>query len=395
MSDKSPLSKEQAFRIISALRKGTPPQEGVSLYSVGREELLSYFKDKLVEIQKYRVSDVKFVSADWGHGKSHFLDLVRNLALEQNFVVSKVELHSREVPFDQLPTVIQRIMANISTLKERENGLEALLDDWSVRNKSKNEQELFKSLKDIGIYPDMRMKLVQYQRHYNREVGPEYQQCLQVLKWFEGKETKSRTFKDVREYLHSFVLLVSSLGYSGFVVMLDEAEAITSLSRISRRDLANENIRQIIDNDQDTQCFFFVFASTPTFLSGEDERGAQSYSALWRRIRDALPEFRQDSRQKVIVDLPRLTEEEFLKLARKIKAIYEVAKSQSLTMVNDNHLRGLAHYVRARSDQRVGTMVRSTVAILDEATSAEFDFVRRFELIVEQVKEQEARDKAE
>jgi len=47
-----------------------------------------------------------------------------------------------------------------------------------------------------------------------------------VLKWFEGKETKSKTFKDVREYLHNFVLFVRSLGYSGFVVMLDEAEQL-------------------------------------------------------------------------------------------------------------------------------------------------------------------------
>ena len=394
MADKAPLSKAQAFRIISALRKGTPPEEGIDLYSVGREELLSYFEDKLIEIKNYGVSDVKFVSADWGHGKSHFLDLLQNLALRNNFVVSKVELHSREVPFDQLPIVIQRIMANIGTPKERINGLEALLNDWSVRNKAKSEQEIFESLKDIGIYPDMRIKLVEYQRHYNYVTGPEYQQCLQVLKWFEGKETKSKTFKDVREYLHSFVLLIRLLGYSGFVVMLDEAEAITSLSRINRRDLANENIRQMIDNAQDTQGFYFVFASTSTFLSGEGEHGAQDYPALWRRISNPLQELRQDSLQKVIVDLPKLTEEEFLELAQNIKSVYEIAMEQKLTMVNNNHLRVLAHYVQTRTDQRVGTMVRSAVAVLDGATSPEFDFMTRFELITEKAMEQEALDRA-
>lgn len=388
------LSKDQAYRIISALRKGTPPEEGVDFYSVGREQLLSYFNGKLDEIKNCGGSDVKFISADWGHGKSHFLDLLRDLALKQNFVVSKVELHSREVPFDQLPIVIQRIMANIATPKERRNGLETLLNDWSVHNKSKSEQEIFKSLTDIGIYPDMRLKLVEYQRHYNCVTGPEYQQCLQVLKWFEGKETKSKTFKDVGEYLHSVVLFIRSFGYSGFVVMLDEAEAITSLSRISRRDLANENIRQIIDNPRHTQNFYFVFASTPTFLSGEGEHGAQDYSALWRRISDPLQGLRQDSLRKVIVELPKLTEEEFFQLAQKIKAVYEVAREQNLTMVNDSHLRSLAHYVKTRTDQRVGTMVRSTVAILDEAISPEFDFLAKFELIVEKTMEQEAIDRA-
>jgi len=158
--------------------------------------------------------------------------------------------------------------------------------------------------------------------------------------------------------------------------------------------LANENIRQIIDNDQDTQGFYFVFASTPTFLSGEDERGAQSYPALWRRISDPLQEFRTYSLHKVIVDLPKLTEEEFFKLAQKIKAVYEVAFGQNLTTVNENHLQLLAHYVWTRTDQRVGTMVRSTVAILDEATATDFDFLAKFEFIVEKAMEQEAVDRA-
>jgi len=90
MDNISTLPKAQAHRIISALRKGTPSEERVDLYSVGREQLLSYFNDKLIEIKNYGVSDVKFVSADWGHGKSHFLDLLRDLALKHNFVVSKV-----------------------------------------------------------------------------------------------------------------------------------------------------------------------------------------------------------------------------------------------------------------------------------------------------------------
>ena len=92
--------------------------------------------------------------------------------------------------------------------------------------------------------------------------------------------------------------------------------------------------------------------------------------------------------------MPKLTEEEFLELAQKIKSVYEVAMGRKLTMVNDRYLRLLAHYVQSRTDQRVGTMVRSTATILDEAASAEFDFLRRFELIVEKAMELEALDRA-
>jgi len=388
------LSKEKAYNVISTLRKGTPPEDGVDLYSVGREELLSYFKKKYNEIKEYGVSDVKFVSADFGYGKSHFLDLLKELALEQNFVVSKVVLHSRDVPFDQMNLVIQGMMANISTLKAKTNGLESLLNEWCEVNRDKSESNLYKSLSDIGIYPEMRMKLVEYFKSYCYVAGPRYQECLQVLKWFEGRETKTKTFSNVRQYLHNLILLIRSIDYKGFIVMLDEAEAITSLSRINRRDLANENIRQVIDNDQDTKGFYFIMASTPTFLSGEDDRGAQSYQALWRRISDPLQGLNQNSLDKVIVDLPKLTEDEFFRLAMKIKLLYEVALGKDFSKINENHLRSLAHYVQTRTDQRVGTMVRSTVAILDAATSQDFDFVKRFELLVEKAMEQEQIDRA-
>jgi len=388
------LTREQAYNVITSLRKGTPPEEGVDLYSVGREDLLSYFSNKYNEIKEYGLSDVKFVSADWGHGKSHFLDLLRELALEQNFVVSKVVLHSKDRPFDQMNLVIQGMMASISTPNAKTNGLESVLNDWCELNREKNESNLFKSLLDIGIYPEMRIKLVEYFRNYCYVTGPKYQECLQVLKWFEGRETKTKTFRDVRQYLHNLIILMRSIGYKGFIVMLDEAEAITSLSRITRRDLANENIRQIIDNDQDTKGFYFIMASTPTFLSGEDDRGAQSYHALWRRISDPLQGLGQNSLDKVIVDLPKLTEDEFFRLAMKIKHLHEVALEKDFSMINENHLRSLAHYVQTRTDQRVGTMVRSTVAILDSATSDDFDFVKKFELLVERAMEQEQVDRA-
>jgi len=385
------LPRDQANRMVSYLRRGVPPEEGIELFSVGRKNLLDYFTKKFIEIKDYGVSDIKFINADWGQGKSHFLDLLRTLAFKYNFVVSKVELHSREVPFDQLPLVIQRMMANILTPEVQRNGLEHLINEWSDKNKSKSEQDIFRELQMISIFPEMRMKLVEYRNHSECS---DYQQCLQILKWFEGKETRSRTSKDVREYINSFVIFIRSLGYSGFIVMLDEAEAITSLSRINKRDLANENIRQIIDNDLDTQGFYFVFASIPTFLSGEDERGAQTYQALWKRISDPLQELEQHSLHKVIIELPKLKEEEFCQLAQNIKSVYEVATGRDLNMINENHLRTLAHYVQSRTDQRVGTMVRSTITILDEAANPDFDFINKYKFVVEKTIAIEARDRA-
>lgn len=389
MTSLEALSQRDAQKIITDLRKGTPPEDYVGYVSIGRELLLQYFDQKLAEVRDFDLADVKFVSADWGHGKTHFLDLIRQLAHKHRFVTAMVQLHSRNAPFDKLDVVVQNIMRNIRTEEYKDSGLECILEDWAEEQKDKTQHQILRELRPLPL-PDMRMRLADYARYYNAQ---QYGKCIQTMKWFRGEETPSKTFKDVREFLHSFTCFLRLIGYSGFVVMLDEAEAITSLSRIQKRDLANENIRQIIDNDRNTEGFYFVFASTPTFLSGEDDRGAQTYPALWRRIRD-LSGVRQESLEKVIVGLPGLSEQEFFELALKIKSIFEIAEDTTLTQVSDEHLRVLARYVQTRTDQRVGTLVRSTVALLQEAGHEGFDFASNFELIVERAIQAESRDRA-
>jgi hypothetical protein len=388
------ITPNEAEEIITALRKGVPPEKGAELYSVGRKDLLAYFDQTFGELRNKGISDIKFVSGDWGHGKSHFLDLLRDLALRHNFVVSKVELKSGEVSFDQLPLVIQRMMDNLVTPNVRENGLEVLLNEWSRCAPQETESALFSALENQGIDGDMRLKLVEYRRYRNAFDGPQYERCLQVVRWFQGRETRSRMWTNVPRFLKSFVKFVRHIGYSGLVVLLDEAEAITSLSRVARVDLANENVRQVIDNDQATKYFYLVFASTPSFLSGEHEHGAQSYPALWRRIRHQLPDLETKSLKKVIVELPELSEPQLAEVGIKIKAIYQKACGKMIRAVTENNLKVLANYVMTQQDRSIGTLVRGTVQILDDAVEGGFDFMSKFELIVGRVMKQEAIDRA-
>jgi len=269
----------KAEEIIAAIRKGVPPEKGAELYSIGRDDLLSYFDQTFEALKNKGISDIKFISGDWGRGKSHFLDLLRDIALAHNFVVAKVELISGEVSFDQLPLVIQRIMDNLVTMQSTSNGIEGLLNVWSQNTLRGIESDLF-------------------------------------------------------------------------------------------------------------------FASTPSFLGGEHEHGAQSYPALWRRIRDQLPDLVSKSYKNVIIDLPELSEVQLASAAIKIKAIYQFSYGKSIRAVTESNLRTLANYVMTHQDRSIGTMVRSTIYILDNAIEEGFNFMSRFELIVERVVEQEAIDRA-
>lgn len=388
-----PPSQKRARNIINRLRKGVPPLEDVFLFSIGREDLLDYFKGVLDDIAAFDQQGIKFIQADYGHGKTHFLDMLAQLALDKNFVVSIVTLDREKAPFNKLERVIPLIMHEIMTPTARHNGLGRILQEWAEKVRGADSNTVLRQIdedEDLQLlFPDFRLKLLEYARAHNRPGGPSFEECLRIEKWFRGEETKSKTFKSVPVYLAAFVQFIRHLGYSGFVVMLDEAESITLLSRIANRDQANENLRQIIDN-QDLEGFYFVFASTPSFLGGEDDRGAKTYPALWRRISDPLGQIGQRSLDKIIVELPALNTEEFSRLARRIKTIYEIAHERDMSQVSDEHLHRLAEYVERRTDRSVRTLVRSTVMLLDASRRAEdLDILSNYELVVERVIEEE------
>jgi hypothetical protein len=355
---------------------------------------MEYFQRIFSEIGDYGHSDVKFIQADFGGGKTHFIDLLMNQALKQNFVVSNVSLDSKEAPFDKLYIIINRIMGSISTQKSYRNGLENILNHWAETQAGKNSNEIYQDIEALPLFPDFRIKLVEYAKARNDPRGVRYESCQLCIKWFRGEETPSKRFKSVKEYIAAFITLVRHLGYSGFIIMLDEAEAITSLSRISNRDAANENIRQIIDNDEESEGFYFVFASTPTFLSGEGIHGAQDYGALWRRIRPALGPLELKSLESPIIELPELSDDEKKRLADRIVGLYKLAYDCSLPQIKDNHLEALIEYINRRTiRENVDALVRSTVALLDEARrDANIDVMNYYEALVENIiKDQEER----
>lgn len=395
-----PVNHEIAANIVAALKKGKPPHEYVGTFHVGYTPLLDYFRSKLDEVRDLGVSDVKFVNADFGRGKSHFLDLVRLLAFERGFVVSRVELHQREVPFDKLEIVIQRIIMNVSTAEFRSNGFEKLLRKWAREQRGKSENELYAVLEDVPM-PQLRTYLVEFARAANVD-PPAPRRIIELLRWFRGEETPSKRFNSVQEYLHSLTQFFRLIGYSGFVIMLDEAEAISSLTRGNRGSIANENIRQIIDNDQDSQGFYFVFASTPTFFAappgGQVRRGdpisVYSYPALRRRVENVLSLMDPRSPDSVIVELPDLSDTDFLELAKKIRDLVVLGSGDASIPVADRELTMLTRYVRS-NDLRVATLVRSVVAVCERARRPGFVFRQTYEMIVEQERQQVNRQESE
>ncbi|MBP9599427.1 MAG: DUF2791 family P-loop domain-containing protein, partial [Desulfobacter sp.] len=106
------LEPFQARSIIEELRKGSVPVEYVPVFTVGRQKWLSYIEDDLENYIAQGGAKVRFISGDYGDGKTHFMSVVRLLAMEKGFAVSFVVL-TRDVPIHKFETVYQSIVRQL------------------------------------------------------------------------------------------------------------------------------------------------------------------------------------------------------------------------------------------------------------------------------------------
>jgi len=144
------LKPFQARSIIEELRKGSVPLDYVPVFTVGRENWLKFIEDDLDHYIAEGGAKVRFVSGDYGDGKTHFMSVISNVALQKGFAVSFVVL-TREVPIHKFEVAYQAIVRQLRTShapevskpskksKKKsevsetspESGIRVLLDNWA------------------------------------------------------------------------------------------------------------------------------------------------------------------------------------------------------------------------------------------------------------------------
>ena len=88
-------------RAIEALRSGVPNRDAVLALGCAQPEIEEKFRQQLQSAKQSLVDGLEtygmLVGGDFGTGKSHLLEYLQHLALEQNFICSKVVI-SKETP---------------------------------------------------------------------------------------------------------------------------------------------------------------------------------------------------------------------------------------------------------------------------------------------------------
>lgn len=353
------IKPKEATSIINSLVGGVVPKIGVQHITVGRTDEIEAFITALNDVKNGH-SIAKFWIGDFGSGKSFMLHLLNTVALKQKFVVANADFtpDNRLYANDGKSVLLySAIMDNIAIQTKPEGGaLQTLLEKWIEQVISKTAQENNISLVDIrneeylGLIQNTIMKTINeitevggfdfgsvIVKYYEGYIKNDEFLRRNALKWLKGEyktKTEARQDLGVREIINdqnfydmlkNFCKLFVSMGYSGFMINLDEAINLYKISTSVMRDKNYEKILTIYND-----CFqgkvsnlFINFAGTREFLENE-RRGLFSYQALKSRLQTNKFETLEmrDFAQPVIKLTP-LDHNEIFVLLKKLKLIFD------------------------------------------------------------------------
>ena len=330
--------------IIMALKSGNVPAKGATEICIGRENEIEEFKYLLNKINNDGNGITKFVNGEYGSGKSFFLKIIEEVAFEDNFVVSRVTL-SRDVPFNKFEIVYRNIVKSLRC--KTGTSLEHIIERWITKLKMMAFEETSDPVKqnqiiNENIHNDLdnarkhsNSFVVAIENYYKAMNSGDYDTAKYAQAWLRGDSnipfTEKKKFgvkgdidrENAFQFLEALAAFIKTLGYSGLVVLIDEAEYIMMLTTKKLRDTAYNYIRDIYDecslgNFQNT---LFVLAGTPSFFD-DPKLGVPSYDALNSRIQDTRDSSLKDLRQQILT-LEGFKKDQLIDMAGKLMFMHE------------------------------------------------------------------------
>lgn len=329
--------------IIVALKDGNVPSYGATEICVGREKELNEIKKLLIGISEGK-SYARFINGEFGAGKSFFLKMIEEYAFENNYVISKITLNS-SIPFNKIETVYRSIVSSLKC--KTGSSLKHIIDKWIINydimlQDEEEDQDkrnaiirdnLLDDLEDARICENSFAAAIE--NYYYLTIENDNETANYAQAWLRGNTNIPFKYKNkfgvkgdvTREnafkFLGALSIFLKTIGYSGLVVLIDEAEHIMTLHTKKIRDTAYENIRLIYDesNGGNFKNSLFVFAGTNDFF--DTRLGIFSYDALRSRIEGKLDNSEHKDYRKPIIELEGFSREELIEVADEIMEIHK------------------------------------------------------------------------
>ncbi len=376
--------------LLTSLAAGVVPRGGAPYIAIGRQDEIGSLLENLADVQEGG-SFCRFLIGRYGSGKSFLIQLIRGYALERGFITADADLSPerrltggsgagvstyRELMRNlatkaspdggALPTILSRHLTSVKTELALE-GYDSDSQNFEIELKKRVFVTMSELEGDIGGF-DFAKVLGEYYMASIRDDGDKKSACLRFIRGEFSTKTEASAALGFRvscviddDNWYNFIKLFSSLsvrlGYSGFILFIDECVNLYKIpNRISRE--ANYEKLLAIFNDTlqgKAPSLGVIFGGTPQFLE-DSRRGLFSYDALKSRLEDSkYSELGYRNLTSPVIRLRRLSDNELLALVRRLTKLYAQREGmQTLPLTDEESTRFLtAALSRAGADEMI------------------------------------------
>jgi hypothetical protein len=351
------ISKKISTALIKSLGAGVVPRTGVEHIAVGREKELNSLFQNLDDIAE-GVAAFRFIIGNYGSGKSFILQLIRNQAMEQGFVVADADLSTERRlagSNNEGLATYRELMSHLSTKTRPDGGaLVSILEGWINKIQQEVVQETNMRPQDEGFDDKVEAKIrevvqyiedlvhgfdfgsviIAYWRGY-RSDNDDLKNA--AMRWFRGEfstKIEAKAALGVRviidddswyDYIKIFAKFVAEIGYKGLLILLDEAVNLYQISTTVTRD---KNYRRLLTMFNDTmQCkaeHLGIFIGGTTKFLEDPNRGLFADQAWKRRTKESRFVTQAGVQEYLgpVIRLNPLSEPEILTLLQRLNEIH-------------------------------------------------------------------------
>ena len=320
--------------MIEALRSGVPSRAVGKFFSSSRKEIMDKAAALIAE-SAGGVSNSMVIKGKYGEGKTHFLNSVFSMAQENNMVVSFVAL-GKETPANKIDILYKRVLEQTYLPGESEPGIPSLFTFLSSGSDKANEMILYalNKLDTNRLYYVLKAFLAPEGSNdddvdvLEADLQGSFASVAAIRTLYSRYCREKVSFNNkfvVKEHTSDYFAFMSHLfkvmGYSGWVILFDEAELIGRFARKSRMS-AYSTISQFLfpPSSFDSVSSIFAFSSSYTeeVIGEKDDFGYLD-----------LMEGDEDSKEVIRKVLDRIVE------AEELRALTEDELTYSLKTIVD------------------------------------------------------------
>jgi hypothetical protein len=350
------MPKRVSTALINSLSAGVVPRVGLEYIAVGRKDEIGALLQDLENVAEGGAA-FRFVIGRYGSGKSFMLQLLRNYAMERDFVVADADLSPerrlagtggqgvgtyRELMRNlatrtrpdggALPVILEKWISSIQALVVKETGLRPADSAFAGAVEAKI-LEVINQMEGMVHGFDFANVLSAYWRGY--QTGDDNLKDA-ALRWLRGEfttKTEAREALGVRviidddgwyDYVKLFGRFVAGIGYRGLLVLIDEAVNLYKIVHSVSREGNYEKLLAMFNDTMQGKAehLAILMGGTPQFLE-DPRRGLYSYEALRSRLAESR--FVKDGLRDTsgpILRLQTLTHEEIYVLLTRLADVH-------------------------------------------------------------------------